>query len=139
MTATAFYTDEGSSKLLTYIKPKHYNIKLIPFIEGEIFYGESNISIKILYETQHINFRSEKLCISDIFLNENLKESDKKDKDIIHKPTYIENIKTHIVDVYFKDKLSPGNYILNIKFTGSIAKDGGLQIFSVSGHNENTT
>ncbi|XP_029666441.1 aminopeptidase M1-A-like [Formica exsecta] len=139
MTATAFYPDEASSKLLNYIKPKHYDIKLIPFIEGQIFYGESNISINILYETQHINLYSEKLCISSMLLNANLEESDKENKYIVYKPIYTQNIETPILDIYFKDKLPPGNYTLNIKYTGSVANDGGLEIFSVGGHNKNIT
>ncbi|KAM0734450.1 hypothetical protein ACS0PU_011921 [Formica fusca] len=139
MTAMAFYPDEASSKLLNYIKPKHYDIKLIPFIEGQIFYGESNISINILYETQHINLYSEKLCISSILLNANLEESDKENKYMVYKPIYTQNIETPILDIYFKDKLPPGNYTLNIKYTGSVANDGGLEIFSVGGHNKNIT
>ncbi|XP_029161636.1 glutamyl aminopeptidase-like isoform X2 [Nylanderia fulva] len=100
-----------------YIKPIHYDIKLISYIEGYIFYGEYNISISIPNKTQHIFLHSEKLSIKNIVLFTNVAKYDENDKDTVYKPTY--NIEEDILDIFFINEVSPGNYILNIKYYGT--------------------
>ncbi|XP_029155194.1 aminopeptidase M1-A-like [Nylanderia fulva] len=108
-----------------YIKPMHYDIKLISYIQRNIFYGEYNISI--LNQTQHIYLSSVKLCIENIVLFTNLEKHHKNDKDTIYKPTY--NITKDTIDIFFMNELSPGNYTLNIKYLGTA--DEGFRIFDV--------
>ncbi|XP_029155148.1 endoplasmic reticulum aminopeptidase 1-like [Nylanderia fulva] len=112
-----------------YIKPTHYDIKHILYIEGNIIYGEYKISISILSKTQHIYLPSVKLCIKNIVLFKSLGKSHKNDRHftIMYKPTY--NIKANIIDVFFMDDLSPGNYTLHIKYMGTA--DEGFTIFDV--------
>ncbi|XP_029162141.1 uncharacterized protein LOC114933719 [Nylanderia fulva] len=107
--------------------PMHYNIKLITYLEENMFRGEYNISINILNKTQSIYLHSEKVCIEDIVLITNFERYHENDKDIVYKSTY--NTKEDTIYMYFMDELSPGNYILNIKYF-SIA-DEVFRIFDV--------
>ncbi|XP_029169194.1 glutamyl aminopeptidase-like [Nylanderia fulva] len=112
-----------------YIKPIHYDIKLISCIEGHIFYGEYNISISILNKTQQIFLQSEKLSIKDIVLFTNVKKYHEYDKDTVYKLTY--NIVEDTINISLIAELSPGNYILNIKYHG--IADEVFRIYDVKG------
>ncbi|XP_029162774.1 aminopeptidase N-like [Nylanderia fulva] len=112
-----------------YIKPIHYDIKLISYNEGDFFYGEYNISISILNKTKHIFLHSEKLSIKNIVLFTNVEKNHENDKDTFYEPTY-NTTEEDTIDILFKDELSPGNYILNIKYFGSADKV--FRIFDVN-------
>ncbi|XP_029155146.1 aminopeptidase M1-A-like [Nylanderia fulva] len=116
---TAFVLNESSLcyQPSKYIKPIHYDIKHISHIERNIFCGEYNISISILNKTQHILLHSEKLSIKDIVLFTNVEKNHENDKDTVYKPTY-NTTEDDTIDIIFKDKLSPGNFTLNIKYYG---------------------
>ena len=111
----------------------HYNIKLIPFYDGNIFDGECNISITIVRPTQQINFNSTKLCINDITLINSTTIQELDDKKLtVHKPIdYWYNDEANITETVFTDQIPQGNYILNIKFVGAIADNGGFRTFNV--------
>lgn len=112
------------------ILPEHYNIKLATYINDNIFYGESNISINLRHPTYHIYLHAEKLCIIDMLLITNIESFDKDDGDIyVSKPIYFYDNKTQIFNLYFAEKLLPGRYILNTKFTGIMVDNGKIRTF----------
>ncbi|XP_029166522.1 aminopeptidase N-like [Nylanderia fulva] len=118
ITVAAFIRNESSCyQPSKYVKPMHYDIKLITYIQGNLFYGEYNISISILNKTQHILLHSEKLCIKSIILFTNVEKNHENDTNIVYKLTYSTTEDT--IDIIFKDELLPGNYTLNIKYYGT--------------------
>ncbi|XP_029166548.1 thyrotropin-releasing hormone-degrading ectoenzyme-like [Nylanderia fulva] len=124
----AFIRNESSCyQPSKYVKPMHYDIKLSSYIEGNFFFGEYNISISILNKTQHILLHSEKLCIKSIILFTNVEKNHENDTNIVYTLTYSTTEDT--IDIIFKDELSPGNYILNIKYYGTA--DEVFRIFDV--------
>ncbi|XP_029162772.1 aminopeptidase N-like [Nylanderia fulva] len=112
-----------------YIKPIHYDIKLISYIEGHIFYGEYNISISIPKKTEHIFLHSEILSIKNIVLFTNVAKYHENATDTVYKPIY--DIEENILDVYFIDELPSGIYTLNIKYYGTA--DEVFRIFDIKG------
>ncbi|XP_029167117.1 aminopeptidase N-like isoform X2 [Nylanderia fulva] len=124
--ATAFTRNESLCYQSKYIKPIHYDIKLLSHIEGNIFYGECNISISILNTTKNIYLHSDQLCIKNIVLIKNLNKYE-NDNEAVYKPTY--NTEEDTIDIFFMDELSPGNYTLNIKYHG--IADEVFRIFNV--------
>ncbi|XP_029166235.1 aminopeptidase M1-A-like isoform X3 [Nylanderia fulva] len=107
-----------------YIKPIHYDIKLISYIEGNIFYGEYNISISILNKTKDIFLHSENLYIKNLVISIYVK---KYYKDAVYEWTH--NITEEKIIIRFSHELSPGNYLLNIKYHG--IADKVFRIFNV--------
>lgn len=115
----AVLTDERSFKLLDYIIPQHYNIKIVPHAtpyKQNIYYGECGVSIKILRPTHTINLHSNVQCITDVDLTDNpprFQQYGNKEM-IIYKPIkHLYDNKTHIVEFSFMNELSSGRYILN--------------------------
>jgi len=95
--------------------PIQYNIHLTTYLkEGNCtFYGESNINIKIRYASSIISLHSRELEIIETLttlINDN---------GTICKPMkHTHNNVTDILTLSFNDVLSPGLYILNMKFVG---------------------
>ncbi|XP_029169211.1 endoplasmic reticulum aminopeptidase 2-like isoform X2 [Nylanderia fulva] len=112
-----------------FIKPIHYDIKLITYIEGHIFYGEYNISISILNLTQRIFLQSEKLSIQDIVLFKNIKKNHENDNDTVYES--VRDIKEDTIVILFINELLPGNYTLNIKYYGTFNED--FRIYDIKG------
>lgn len=132
---TALFTSEDSVRLMKHIIPKHYDIKLVSYVNHNMFYGECNASINILQSTQKINLHVKNLWIIDMILINSLKEFDKIDqKIIVYKPKYFYNNETNIINLYFTDELSSGHYILNIKFTGTVADYKDFGTFRLKDH-----
>ena len=125
--STAFVNHKPLNLLYDDIVPNHYNIKLVPFYYENIFDGECNISITIVRPTQQINFYSEKLCIYDINLINSTTIQELDDKKLtVYKPlSYWSNDEANITETIFMDQIPQGDYILNIKFVGAIADNGG--------------
>ncbi|XP_070155169.1 aminopeptidase N-like [Polyergus mexicanus] len=102
------------------VKPIHYNIELILPIKGDIFRGESNVSIEIYAETQYIELHSANLVITKTTLiNKNIQKSKNNAEKSVYKPiefSYVHKTNTYIM--YFIDEILPGNYTLNINFLG---------------------
>ncbi|XP_029178026.1 aminopeptidase N-like isoform X4 [Nylanderia fulva] len=128
-TASTFNESSLCYQPSKYIKPNHYDIEFISYIEEYIFYGEYNISISILNKTRNIliNKYSEKLYFKNIVLIKNLEKHHENIKYTVYKPTY--DIQEDIIDVSFKDELLPGNYTLYIKYFGFT--DEVFRIFNV--------
>ncbi|XP_018399425.1 PREDICTED: aminopeptidase N-like [Cyphomyrmex costatus] len=97
--------------------PIHYNINLTLHLEegNFTFYGESNIEIEIRYELSNITLHSRELEINETattLIN---------DYGTVYKPMkHIQNITSDILILSFNDVLSPGLYILNMKFAGNL-------------------
>lgn len=117
---SSFYKNDLPSgyRLPNYVIPEHYNIQLEPFfeIEGKSFNfsGRCEVYIKIISPTWYISLHAKKPRI-------------KIQKAIVidikssypHKPTSITcNNEIHILIFHFNYKLSNGQYLLNISFTG---------------------
>ncbi|XP_029176635.1 endoplasmic reticulum aminopeptidase 1-like [Nylanderia fulva] len=121
------YNESLCDQSSKYITPIHYDIKLLSYFEGNIFYGECNISISILNKTQHIYLHSEQLCVKNVELIKNFERYHENDKDTVYKLTY--NTIENTIDILFMNELSPRNYILNIKYHG--IADEVFKIFNV--------
>jgi len=95
--------------------PIQYNIHLTTYLKqgNYTFYGESNINIKIRYASSIISLHSRELEIIETLttlINDN---------GTIYKPMkHTHNNVTDILTLSFNDVLSPGLYILNMKFVG---------------------
>jgi len=103
-----------------YIKPMHYNIKLI-LRDDESFIGESNITVSISLATQYIRFHSHQIDINHqtIVLSNEANE-------MMYKPAeYSYNFNTHVNTFYFDEELQPETYTLYVKFIGFIADNDG--------------
>ncbi|XP_011063440.1 PREDICTED: puromycin-sensitive aminopeptidase-like protein [Acromyrmex echinatior] len=119
--------------------PVHYNISLIPYLkEGNFtFYGKSNVNIEIRYASSKISLHSRELKINETattLINDN---------STIYKPMkHIYNVTTNILTLNFNDILSPGLYILNMKFAGNLSKPSqkqGFMKFSYTTYEGNIT
>ncbi|EFN62042.1 Puromycin-sensitive aminopeptidase, partial [Camponotus floridanus] len=111
------------------VVPVHYNIKLIPYIveDNFTFEGESNINITIRHVTQTLS-----LHVLELTINET--ETSLFDNNgIIYTPAMYnyDNI-TQILVLNFNDELSPGNYILKMRYVGILHND--LQGFFISSY-----
>ncbi|XP_018338395.1 PREDICTED: aminopeptidase Q-like [Trachymyrmex septentrionalis] len=104
--------------------PIHYNIELTPNLEEDnsTFHGESNVKIVIYHASQNINLHSRELEINEratTLIN---------DKGTVYKPMkHIHDNVTNILTLNFENTLSPGFYILNLKFTGILSEVGFVQ------------
>ncbi|XP_018368788.1 PREDICTED: aminopeptidase Q-like [Trachymyrmex cornetzi] len=104
--------------------PIHYNIKLTPYLEEDssTFHGESNVKIVIYYASQNISLHSRELEINEratTLIN---------DKGTVYKPMeHTHDNVTNILILNFENTLSPGFYILNLKFAGNLSEVGFIQ------------
>ncbi|KAG5329961.1 APM1 Aminopeptidase, partial [Acromyrmex heyeri] len=110
---------EQIDRLPTYIVPTNYNIKLIPYFENYTLYtleGETSIRIRIYQKTQYIYLHQYFLVIFDTptLINEDNGNSYK----LLWEQHIMYNSTTHILTFYLAEDLSPGFYILNMKFYG---------------------
>ncbi|KAG5322226.1 AMPN Aminopeptidase, partial [Pseudoatta argentina] len=118
--------------------PVHYNISLIPYLKEDnfTFYGKSNVNIEIRYASSKISLHSRELKINETattLINDN---------NTVYKPLkHIYNVTTNILTLNFNDILSPGLYILNMKFAGNLSKSSqkqGFMKFSYTTYKGNT-
>ncbi|KAG5346782.1 AMPN Aminopeptidase, partial [Acromyrmex charruanus] len=110
---------EQIDRLPIYIVPTNYNIKLIPYFENYTLYtleGETSIRIRIYQKTQYIYLHQYFLVIFDTptLINEDNGNSYK----LLWEQHIMYNSTTHILTFYLAEDLSPGFYILNMKFYG---------------------
>ncbi|KYM94195.1 Aminopeptidase N [Cyphomyrmex costatus] len=140
VTRTVFCIDNNNVEIIDRLPnntiPIHYNINLTPYLEegNFTFYGESNTNIEIRYASLKINLHSRDLEINETattLIN---------DKDTVYKPmTHIQNNVTNILTLNFDVELSPGFYVLNMKFAGHllepISNQGGFLKFPINKEN----
>ncbi|XP_025268278.1 aminopeptidase N [Camponotus floridanus] len=126
--------DSSNDSVINYrlpanVVPVHYNIKLIPYIveDNFTFEGESNVNITIRHVTQTLS-----LHVLELTINET--ETSLFDNNgIIYTPAMYnyDNI-TQILVLNFNDELSPGNYILKMRYVGILHND--LKGFFISSY-----
>jgi len=107
----------------------HYNIHFILYANQDIFHGEYNVSTYIAHDTQHIYVHTENLFISKTILTNNIQISKENEEEV---PThtaekFVYDLETYITTISFPYVLSPGSYILYMKFSGLLAEDGGFR------------
>lgn len=113
-----------NNRLSDNIKPIHYNIEFILNIEEGIYYGKSNVSIKISKKTEQIELHSMNLAITKSTLIYKDVQQSEENRKWSHKPSYYSyDKKTNIFIIHFSDKLLAGNYILNMEFFGEATND----------------
>lgn len=113
-----------NNRLSDNIKPTHYNIEFILNIEEGIYYGKSNVSIKISKETDQIELHSMNLAITKSTLIYKDVQHSEENKEWLYKPSYYSYDKeTNIFIIHFSDKLLAGNYIINMEFFGEATND----------------
>ncbi|KYM78422.1 Aminopeptidase N [Atta colombica] len=121
--------------------PLFYNISLILNLEEDIFtfHGESNIKIEIRYASlNNISLHSKELELNETattLINDN---------GTVYKPIkHSHDNETDILTLNFKNALSPGFYILNMKFIGFIQEnsffESGFMIFPYTNKGKNNT
>ncbi|XP_014472137.1 PREDICTED: aminopeptidase N-like [Dinoponera quadriceps] len=121
-TALPLDDDSGNSsqtkvnyRLPDNVVPVHYNIKLIPYIvkDNFTFDGETNNDIVIRRATRELRLHALELTIDEGVTS--LVNSD----GIVYIPEVhnYENV-TEMLILEFNDELTPGRYILNLKFVG---------------------
>lgn len=132
---TVYSTDDENILNLNNIKPQHYKIRITLRAEKNIFFGECDIEIQILNTTQQISMYSKELGITSATLINNVRLSDQNKfrthKVISHKYNYESNI----VSLHFNGIISPGYYILSVKYSGVISTEGGFQQFRYINNN----
>jgi len=102
------------------VVPVHYNIKLIPYIEANNFNfeGESSVDIIIRHTTQNLSLHVFELTIDKavtVLFDDN---------GTVYTPaTYNYDDITQILVLNFNKKLSPGNYILKMRYVGILRND----------------
>lgn len=135
ITAKALFTDAQIELYEKYLRsfhkitPEHYNIQLEPDIELNIFYGECNISIKILVPTQSLILYSKIKFINDIIMTDNPPRFHGYKEIIVYPIKYLYNDTNESVQIFFTNNISPGYYILNMKYDGIIGDDTKLTNF----------
>ncbi|XP_070167760.1 aminopeptidase N-like [Polyergus mexicanus] len=121
---TVYSSDENALKSLTNIIPKHYNIKFSLYVEQNTFMGECDIIIKILETTHTISMFAEKMSMMRSRL---IVLSDQNTIDIYNELGHSYDYDRNIFHIYFNEELSPGDYILNVRYTSSMFNNGGFQ------------
>ncbi|KAL6420166.1 hypothetical protein ACFW04_014097 [Cataglyphis niger] len=121
---TAYSPDEDALKSLNNIMPEHYNIKLILNVHENTFISECEINITILEATHKISMFSEKIIIKQSKLIVPL--SNQNTVVIYNKIGHSYDYDRNMLNIYFNEELSPGHYILNIRYTSSMF-NGGFQ------------
>ncbi|XP_018360017.1 PREDICTED: aminopeptidase N-like [Trachymyrmex cornetzi] len=107
---------EQIDRLPTYIVPTNYNIKLIPnFGQNYTLEGETSTRIHIYKKTQCIHLHQYFLFI---FNTPTLINEDNGNSYEILWEQHMYNSTSHILTFYLTEALSPGFYILNMKFYG---------------------
>ncbi|XP_026825001.1 aminopeptidase N-like isoform X2 [Ooceraea biroi] len=107
------YKELGYRLSKDHVLPRHYNIKIILSETLDYFEKcESEIDIEVLNTTSNIRLHS-----SDTIEKSSIKVRKKKRYDISYKPINITYCKEeNVLDLYFKDLLSPGMYVLVIPY-----------------------
>ncbi|XP_050459312.1 thyrotropin-releasing hormone-degrading ectoenzyme-like isoform X3 [Cataglyphis hispanica] len=134
--AKVFFTDtqielcEKNLRDFHKIIPEHYNIQLEPDMERNTFYGECNISITILVPTQYLTLYSKIKCLNDVTLTDNPPRFSWNNTEIIDYPiNYLYKNTNETVQIFFRNYLSSGRYILNMKYDDIINPDTKLTTF----------
>lgn len=128
---TVYSVDKNSSDILYNIKPQHYNIKIKLHDEESIFFGECDINIQILKTIGEIIMLSEELGIITATLTNYTQYLPNQNKTHTHKIFgYIYDYENNTAKLYFYTALSPGHYILNLRYSGAISIKGGFQKFN---------
>ncbi|KAB0796160.1 hypothetical protein PPYR_10221 [Photinus pyralis] len=99
-------------RLPTSVLPKHYQLTLTPDFTTFTFKGEVSVEIQIVKETDKIVLNALDLAVQSA----NLKEAHTK-----HVPSKISVLpETETAEFAFSQPIPPGDYTLNIQFTGEV-------------------
>ncbi|XP_077272183.1 aminopeptidase N-like isoform X2 [Temnothorax americanus] len=122
------------------IVPKRYKIQLELAAEEDMFYGISELKIKIQNTTRFIYLHSKNLNVTNTFFDSlylakrNITHGNIK--NFVQRYKYMK--KMEIIVLYFNYELSPGIYILNMKFTSIVDNNiGGFFKTSYMNNEEN--
>ena len=98
--------------------PHHYKMKLIPHIlsENYTFDGESKIYLKVLKPTKNLTLNALNLNIHHEITN-----LMREDRDFLPNQQIIDEEKEFLI-LTFHEELTPGNYILHLKYSGELNK-----------------
>ncbi|KAM0735234.1 hypothetical protein ACS0PU_011347 [Formica fusca] len=122
---TVYSSDDNALKSLTNIIPAHYNIKFNLYVEENTFIGECEINIKILETTHTISMFAEKMTMMRSTLIVTL--SNRNTIDIYNELGHSYDYDRNIFHIYFNEELSPGHYILSVRYTSSMFNNEGFQ------------
>jgi len=137
--AAALFIDEHISiPKLDILYPQHYNIHFVLDVNYGVFHGEYNVSIYIPYETQNIFVHTENLTIIGVRVTNDTQVSkkNKEEASANSSNTFIYDNETCITIISFPYNLSLGFYILNVKFRGLLAENGGFKTFYMNQQND---
>ena len=100
------------------IIPKHYDLWINPSFLTLTFEGKVSIDLSINQTTNQININSRHLKLKEILLKSfnNLKSY--KPISALNSEIY----KNEVIEIQFDEIIIPGNYTLEIQFTGSISE-----------------
>jgi len=123
------------ASLLVTIKPEHYNISLNQkSLDDPLITGRCYIFIKIYQPTLNIRLHAQQPQVT--VLTFHLSEINSLREEIWKKKVYDD--KSHILDYYFIDRLSPGVYLLQMDFY-TIIDNVGENLFKTYTYAENRT
>ncbi|XP_025265823.1 aminopeptidase N-like [Camponotus floridanus] len=131
----ALFTDKClPSSNINLLSKTYYDIKFALYIDDNIFYGEYNVNSYIPYKTQNIYFYTENLGITGVMVINDTQISENNEGEVFaHKPKELMyNTETYINTISFPYELSQGCYIINMKFIGLLAENGGFRSFYIN-------
>ncbi|XP_055587828.1 glutamyl aminopeptidase-like isoform X1 [Uranotaenia lowii] len=105
-----------SFRLPRHIKPKHYDLLMNPDLEQGTFTGQVRINITISEPTDYVVLHSNKLAITDTFLNRVL--PNKSETKVQIKKAYAYD--THQYWVVETESIDSGEYRLGLDFEGNL-------------------
>ncbi|KAI9197080.1 peptidase family M1-domain-containing protein [Polychytrium aggregatum] len=112
MTISAPHPEETSVRLSPHVVPRHYTLDFRPDLRKLKFNGSVEIQVQVLEPVSVIRFHAVDLDISDVRL-------DGKAGPLWPKTAYI-NPQTETVDLTFASPVEPQDYVLAVRFRGTI-------------------
>ncbi|KAK9876801.1 hypothetical protein WA026_015039 [Henosepilachna vigintioctopunctata] len=104
--------DKTFQRLPTTVKPKHYNLKLVPDLKNLIFQGEVDIEIEVKETTNEIVLNALNLTLYNAVL---------KDDSELQRAEKVEIFpEKEIAKLTFPQTMKIGTYVLNIEFQGKL-------------------
>jgi len=131
----ALFTDKClPSSNINLLSEAYYDIKFALYTDDNIFYGEYNVNSYIPYETQNIYFYTENLGITGVMvINDTQISENNEGKVFAHRPKKLMyDTETYINTISFPYELSQGCYVINMKFIGLLAENGGFRTFYIN-------
>lgn len=110
----AVKTDIETHRLPNSTVPRHYDIKLIPYMNNDHFNGEVNIDVAVIEQTSTITLHQEQLEID----RDTLTVTSQNATYTVSNITYDQNL--HFYTLIFPTTLLPGNYSIHIEYGGKL-------------------